>query len=237
MRQDRQRTLRDLSDSALIDAMRGGVSEAWQEFLVRFRPLLIQYGLRTKMGRSGANDCVEHVLEDAAMRWAVEGAAPPKNVVAYLLRAASLHQRTLERDATRRVRKHQRAIDEEQREGPILSSCSEAAIRDSRGPADHVEEFTQDALVRLCQLVRQSLGEDDSKILTQLADGLPHRAIAAELGLSYEAGRKRIQRLCARVRDLVPIAVQGLSSTDRVHVERLLRRFHGLTSRGMDDAV
>ena len=237
MRQDRQRTLRDVSDSALIDAMRDGVSEAWQEFLVRFRPLLMQYGLRTKMGRSDANDCVEHVLEDAAMRWAVDGAAPPKNIVAYLLRAASLHRRTLERDATRRERKHQLAIDEEQCDGAIVSASSEAAIRDSRGPADRVEEFTQDALARLCNLVRQSLREDDSKILMQLADGLPHREIAAELGLSYEAGRKRIQRLCARVRDVVPIAVQRLSSADRVHVERLFRRFHGVTSRGLDDAV
>src|SRR5689334_12170877 len=111
MRQDLQRSLRDLSDDALIDAMRGGVSEAWQEFLVRFRPVLIQYGLRTRMDPSEACDCVDQVLEDAALRWAVEGNAAPKNVIAYLLRALTFHRRTLERDAQRRVRRYERATD------------------------------------------------------------------------------------------------------------------------------
>lgn len=237
MRQDVQRTLRHLSDSALIEAMRCGASEAWQEFMTRFRPLLIQYGLRTRMDPSDANDCVDLVLEEAAMRWAVEGTAPPKNMIAYLLRAVSFHRRTLERNAKRRVRQYERSTDVGQSEGAILSLCSEASLRDSNGPTEDGTDATKNALERLCNLVRQSLSEEDAKILTQLADGLPHREIAAELGLSYDTGRKRIQRLCFRLRDLVPGAVNRLSSTDRVHVERLLRRVERLTARGIDDAV
>lgn len=235
--QDVQRTLRDLSDSALIDAMREGACEAWQEFWLRFRPLLVEYGRRTKTDHSEANECVEQVLEDAAMRWAVEGNAPPEKLIAYLLRALAFHRRTLEREAQRRTRRHKHATEAGQLQGAILSSCSEAVVRDTNGPAADQEDATRDALARLCNLVRESLGEVDAKILTQLADGLPHREIAADLGLSYEAARKRIQRLCARVRDLVPLAAQRLSSTDRVHVERLLRRVQRLTPRGIDDAV
>jgi DNA-directed RNA polymerase specialized sigma24 family protein len=237
MRQDVQRTLRHLSDRALIDAMRVGTSEAWQEFMMRFRPLLIEYGLRTRMDPADTGSCVDQVLEEAAMRWAVEGAAPPKNFIAYLLRALSLHRRTVERDAKRRARQYERATDAGQREGAVLSLCSEASVRDTNGPAEDGSDATQAALERLCNLVRQSLGEEDAKILTQLGDGLPHREIATELGLSYDAGRKRIQRLCARLRDLVPEAVQRLSSTDRVHIERLLRRLEPLRARGIDDAV
>lgn len=237
MRQEVQRTLRQLDDGALIEAMRGGSTEAWQEFLARFRPLLIQYGVRTKMGPSEASAAAELVLEEAAMRWAVENAAAPTNILAYLLRALSFHRRTLDRDAKRRAQRYERAIDPGQHEGAILSLCSEATVRESNGPAEESNTATQAALERLCCLVRQSLGDDDAKIFIQLSDGLPHREIAAELGLSYDAGRKRIQRLCARLRDLMPDVAKRLSSTDRAHVERLFRRMQRLTARGIDDAV
>src|SRR5438067_12367344 len=146
MRQDVQRTLRHLSDTALVDAMRGGASEAWQEFMMRFRPLLIQYGLRTRMDSSDANGSVDQVLEEAAMRWVVEGAAPPKNIIGYLLRALSFHRRTLDRDAKRRVRQYERATEAGQSEGAILSLCSEASIRDSNGPAETENDVTRGAL-------------------------------------------------------------------------------------------
>jgi DNA-directed RNA polymerase specialized sigma24 family protein len=237
MRQDVQRTLRHLSDSALIDAMQAGASEAWQEFMMRFRPVLLQYGLRTRVDSSDINGHVDQVLEEAALRWAIDGAAPPKNISAYLLRALSFHRRTVDRDTKRRARRYERATDADQNEGAVLSLCSEASVRDSNGPPEDASDATQGALERLCTLVRQSLGEQDARILTQLADGLPHREIAAELGLSYDAGRKRIQRLCARLRDVVPRAAAQLSSTDRVHVERVLRRLEPFRARGIEDAV
>lgn len=237
MRQDVQRRLRHLSDNVLIDAMRAGASEAWQEFMMRFRPVLLQYGMRTRVNDSDIDGYVDQVLEEAALRWAIDAAAPPKNITAYLLRALSFHRRTVDRDTKRRARHYERATDAGQNEGAIRSLCSEASVRDSNGPADDATDATQLALERLCNLVRQSLGEQDARILTQLADGLPHREIAAELGLSYDAGRKRIQRLCARLRDLVPNVVNQLSSTDRVHVERVLRRLEPFRARGIDDAV
>jgi DNA-directed RNA polymerase specialized sigma24 family protein len=237
MRQDLQRTLRHLSDGALIDAMRGGATEAWQEFMMRFRPVLIQYGLRTKMDPSVVSGGVDQVLEEAAMRWAVEGTAPPKDIIAYLLRALSFHRRTLERDDKRRVRQYERASEAGQYEGAILSLCSEASVRDSNGPAENESDSTQTALERLCHLLRQSLGDDDAKILTRLGDGLPHREIATELGLGYDAGRKRIQRLCSRLRDLMPEVIDQLSSADRIQVERVLRRLEPLRARGIGDAV
>ena len=204
---------------------------------MRFRPVLLQYGLRTRVENTDINGFVDQVLEEAAMRWAMDGVAPPKNITAYLLRALSFHRRTVDRDTKRLARHYERATDADENEGAILSLCSEASLRDSNGPVSDTSDATQGALERLCRLVRQSLSEQDATILTQLADGLPHREIAAELGLSYEAGRKRVQRLCARLRDLVPSAVGHLSSTDRVHVERLLRRLEPFRARGIDDAV
>lgn len=237
MQQDVQRALRQLSDRALIDAMRASAPEAWHEFIARFRPLLIRYGSRTGMDQVECEASVDQVLEESALRWAVDGAAPPENMAGYLLRALNFHRRTVERDAKRREERYHRAAEPDQPEGAVLSLCSEASVRYSAGPINDNENPTQGALERLCKLLRQSLGEEDSQILTQLADGLPQREIAEELGLTYEAGRKRIQRLCLRVRAMVPTIARQLSSTDRAHLERVLRRLQPVQSQGVDDAV
>lgn len=237
MQQDVQRALRQLSDRALIEAMRESAPEAWHEFMARFRPLLIRYGSRTGMDRVECEASVEQVLEESALRWAVDGAAPPENMAGYLLRALNFHRRTLERDAKRREDRYHRAAEPDQPEGAILSLCSEASVRYSAGSMYDDDNPTQGALARLCKLLRQSLGEEDSKVLMQLADGLPQREIAEELGLTYEAGRKRIQRLCVRVRGMVPTIARRLSNTDRAHLERVLRRLQPVQSQGVDDAV
>lgn len=237
MQQDVQRALRQLSDRALIDAMRDSAPEAWHEFMARFRPLLIRYGSRTGMERVECEESVEQVLEESALRWAVDGTTPPENMAGYLLRALNFHRRTLERDAKRREERYHRAAEPVQPEGAILSLCSEASVRYSAGSTYDDDNPTQGALARLCKLLRQTLGEEDSKVLMQLADGLPQREIAEELGLTYEAGRKRIQRLCVRVRGMVPTIARQLSSTDRAHLERVLRRLQPVQSQGVDDAV
>lgn len=237
MQRDVQRALRQLSDRALIDAMRESAGEAWHEFMARFRPLLIRYGSRTGMDRTECEAAVDQVLEESAMRWAIDGAAPPDNMAGYLLRALNFHRRTLERDAKRRENRYQRAAEPDQAEGAIVSLISEASVRYSAGSPDDDGDPTQGALQRLCALIRRSLGEEDSKILMQLADGLPQREIAEGLSLSYEAGRKRIQRLSARLRTLVPSVTKQLSTTDRAHLERLLKRLQPVRSQGVDDAV
>lgn len=238
-RKDQQvrRALRHVSDDALIDAMREGTSEAWQEFMMRFRPLLMEYGHRTRRNEADWISCVETVLEEAAMRWAIDGAPRPRNVASYLLRAAAFHSRTVERDAKRRAARCDAAAEQAEGQGVVLSLCSEASVRYSHGPADSEPQSARGALGRFCKVLRHSLTEEEWKILGELGDGLPYRDIATELGLNYEAARKRIQRLCARVRGLVPAALEQLSTTDRAQVERLLRRARPTPSTGVDDAV
>jgi DNA-directed RNA polymerase specialized sigma24 family protein len=232
-----KKALRDLSDTALIDAMRDGAPEAWQEFLMRFRPLLEHYGQRTRMDPVDWSNCVDTVLEEAAMRWAVDGACRPKNFAAYLLQAAKFRRLTMERDEKRRARRHQLAVHGASIEGAVLSLCSEAAIRDSYGPAESGHEESHAALSHFCSILLEPLSEGDRSILELLGAGFPHREIANGLGTNYETGRKRIQRLCARVRDAVPSALKRLSETDRAHVERVLLRLRSKGPLGADDDV
>jgi len=233
-----RRALRGVSDRSLIDAMRDDSPEAWEEFMRRFRPLLERYGRRMGMSRPDWDSCVITVLEDAAMRWAIDGAPLPRSMASYLLRAVSFHRMTMEREAGRRARRHLLAGDSGHHEGVILSLCSEAAVRDSYGPSTSTDGARASTLARFCQLLREPLTELEEEMLSRLGDGLPHREIAALLGVSYEAARKRIQRLVAKVRERVPHALEQLSADDRKEVERLLRRLHAASMKGgNDDAV
>lgn len=231
-----RRALRNLSDEALIGAMREGVAAAWQEFMTRFRPLLVRYGDRIGMDHADWNVCVDTVLEEAAMRW-VDGGNRPKNMAGYLLRAATFHRRSMERDAKRRAKRYAAAAGGEEGEGAVLSLCSEASVRDSYGPAEIGQDCRRGALERFWSLLGESLTDEERSVLARLGDGLPHREIAAELGLSYETGRKRIQRLCARVRALVPQVLDRMNATEREQVEQFLKRLRPAQSRGADDVV
>ena len=219
-----RQALRDLSDKALIDAMRGGAPEAWQEFMMRFRPLLDRYAHRTEIDPVDRADCIDSVLEDSAMRWAIDGTSPPESLLAYLIRAVDYRRKAMRREASRRAGRYELAGRAATIEGVVLSLCSEASVRESRGPDDAEEDESRAAIGRFCALLIEPLTQEDRSILARLGDGLPYRELAAELGMSYEAGRKRIQRLCARVRDSAPDVLERLSTVDRAHVERLLPR-------------
>lgn len=226
-----------MSDSVLIAAMREGHVSAWQEFMMRFRPFLLRYGSRARMDPAEWSACVDTVLEEAAMRWAVDGEMQPKSITGYLLRAATFHRRTIERNDNRRARRHREAVRESGAEGAVLSLCSEAAVRDSYGPSGTMERTGSATLRRFCELLCVSLSGEERGILARIGDGMPHREIAAELGVGYETGRKRIQRLCTRVRALVPAALAQMNQSDRVEIERFLTRLRPERSKGADDDV
>lgn len=223
-----RQALRDLSDKALIDAMRDGLPEAWQEFMMRYRPLLDRFARRTGIPPADQPDCVDAVLEDAALRWVIDGAAPPENLPAYLLRAVTYRRKRMERDASRLSKRYALTSTVE---GAVVSLCSTSSIRDSQGLTDSSPDEGQAVLAKFCALLIEPLNEDDRMMLARLGDGLPYREIAAELGVNYESGRKRIQRLCARVRDAVPQVLEQLSDDERARINRILPRMRSTAER------
>ena len=234
-----RRAMRALSDQALIKSMREGIPEAWEEFMSRFRPVLEQYARRTGIDDADWSGCVLAVLEDAAMRWAIKGAVLPRSMTAYLVRAVNLHRMTLERDGRRRAQRYERAATSVHGEGVVLSTVSESSIRYSRSPQSDADETRNAALDRFCRLLREPLTDEEAELLARVGDGVPHREIAELLGVSYDAARKRIQRLTARVRDLVPLVMEQLTDVERAEAERFLRRLKSPrgSTRGEDDAA
>jgi FixJ family two-component response regulator len=61
-------------------------------------------------------------------------------------------------------------------------------------------------------------------MLAWVAEGVPQRMIAEWLGISREAAKKRIARLCRRLRAAAPDVAALLPSADRREIDRLLRR-------------
>lgn len=214
-----------LADSALIDAMRDGVPEAWFEFDARFRPLLDLYARRVGIPRWEANICVTDVLDDEALELAEGARGIPRHLSAYLMRALRHRFLEMKRASARRHRRHASAAGAQQNEGVLIGVMSEHARRASE-PRCVAEETAQSAspIMRFARLLDARLTVDERQVLAWVGEAVPHRVIAEWLGISREAAKKRIARLCRRVRALGDEIGSQLAPNDRREVEHVLRR-------------
>lgn len=221
-----RRAMRALGDGALVLAMREGKPEAWREFDDRFRPLLELYAERTGIPRGDWDACVVAVIDDAAMRLATEGCEIPASVPAYLVRAAHHARLHLKRDGQRRDRSYELAARDSGRQGVIGTLCSAAALRDSEDPLERADPRVHAALSRFVSLLEEHLDVEERHMLGWVGEGVQRREIAAWMGANYEAVRKRILRIGARLRRMMPTLLLQLAPEDRVEVQRLLKRFN-----------
>lgn len=215
---------RALPDAELVAAMRGGEPAAFAEFHARFRPLLLRQARRLRIRQAWWPDCVDDVLEDAALRLIAEAAPLPRSLAGYLARAARNRFLNMSRDDAGRMRRHAAVAEapDHPAERVVRSLCSENAKRASGDP--WTPPVLDSALSRLGELLTRDLTEEEQQLLAWVAEGVEHRQIAAWLGNSYAATTKRIWRVCARLRELAPVYVAAMPETDRADVERFFRR-------------
>jgi DNA-directed RNA polymerase specialized sigma24 family protein len=212
------RRLRALSDAALLDVMRGGDELAWGEFADRFRPLLEQFARRTGIPRWEWDACITDVLDEEALKFTRRRLTLPASLGAYLVRAVRNRHLRLKRAAERRERHYASAADA----GMVL--CSEGTMRLSEGSAGTDSAAASSAMARLVEIFRAELSEDDVLLLTWRGAGVPHRQVAAWLGVSYDAAAKRVARLSQRLRAIASSCVERFPVEERPEVERFLRR-------------
>jgi hypothetical protein len=79
-------------------------------------------------------------------------------------------------------------------------------------------------LARLAAMFSRELTDDDMLLLTWRGAGVPHRQVAAWLGITYDAAAKRLARLSRRLREIARSSVQRFPPDERVEIERFLRR-------------
>ena len=224
--ESRRSRLRALTDAALIDAMRDGVPEAWTEFDARFRPLLERYAARVGIPRWDWSVCITEVLDDEALRLVERGVAPPQHMTAYLVRAVRNRFLELKRATLRRDRRYADAAAlQPVAGGAIAVLISEHTRRASDTPRVAEERvYGSNAVRRFAQLISASLSDQERQLLAWVSEGVPRRLIAEWLGVTREAAKKRVSRLCHRVRALAVETRERLPAEGGREIDRLLRR-------------
>ena len=207
---------RALSDAALVEAMRVSIPEAWIEFDARFRPLLERYAARIGIPRWEWSSCITEVLDDEALRLIERSREVPQQMAAYLIRAVRNRHLALKRAALRRDNRYAGA------DGALVSEHTRRA-----GEAPRVSEEQQSTptgVTRLGQLLSARLSDEERQMLAWVAEGVPQRVIAEWSGINREAAKKRIARLCRRLRADADALTAELSPEARREVDRLLQR-------------
>lgn len=214
------RGARALQDRELLREMRAGEFAAWAEFEARFRPLLEHVAGRMRIPSADWAECVGEVIEDEAIKLSTQDAVAPASVVAWLVAAMRRRYLTLQRTAGRRDRRYAAAAAAAPGgERVVATACSASMLKVSEPVLDEPEAMP---LARLGRLVAAELSESDRLLLMWCAEGVPRRLIAEWTGTSYESTRKRIQRLCAKVRGVARQHAARFSLAERRVLERAL---------------
>lgn len=214
------RGARALQDRELLLEMQAGEFAAWAEFEARFRPLLEHVARRMRIPSADWPECVGEVIEDEAVKLSAEHATAPESVAAWLVAAMRRRYLMLQRTAGRRDRRYVAAASETAGGGSVVASaCSMSMLRVSEPPLDQTDSMPME---RLGRLLAAELSESDRLLLMWCAEGVPRRLIAEWTGTTYEAARKRIQRLSMRMRELACQQAAMFSLPERRALERAL---------------
>ena len=204
------------SDRELIVAMRADISAAFDEFVARYQPLLLARSRRFDIPHWEREDCVADVLESMMLRLLKPEVRAPKEMAAYLVRV--LHNRLVDVFRARAAR--------EAEPGAMADSSATAmeAPFATRGALDVATPSLSPALERLAHALMDPLTEEERQLIGWESNMIPHRTIAAWLGVSHAAATKRMWRLRARLRETAVRYSESLAPAERAEIERVINR-------------
>src|SRR4051812_4781557 len=212
--------------------MRASVPEAWAEFDARFRPLLERYATRVGIPRWDWSACITEVLDDESLRLIERSTRDmPEHLSAYLVRAVRNRHLALKRAATRRERRYAAAAAADPVTDGVLSLLISEHSRQAADPPRVSEEMAtaSSAVKQFGTLLSARLTNSEREMLAWVAEGVPQRVIAEWLGINREAAKKRIARLCKRLRAIACAVRDELPMDARREIDRLMRRTSAVT--------
>ncbi|HEY2853668.1 MAG TPA: hypothetical protein VGJ18_12525, partial [Gemmatimonadaceae bacterium] len=214
-----------ISDRALVDALRAGQSEAVDELIRRFEPLVARYAQLLGIPLSDRGHWIGELLYEVAMTLSRARVTPPRHLGAYIAGACNMkarRQRVVELKYQQRLGAAAERIAGSD-EAAVIGLCSEDALRSAQDPL--VESAPLSPLLqRLVSAFAETITPDEQRLLEYLANQISYTTIAWWLGLTRPAAVSRIQRLRGR---LVRAAVSfgsSLNHDDRTELVRFLRR-------------
>lgn len=189
-----------LSDGVLVRAMRRHDRRALREFFVRFYAPLEAHAAALGVPREERDELVTEFLDDAALRLLESPAEAPRHLLGYLVRGFRHRVANRGRSDGRRRAAHARAVDgnDETPERPVASTCSEEALRASRGPGRD-EPGPSSVRRRIAELIDAETTDEEKKVLAWLGEQVGMSEIGARLGLNRNAAKSRVRRLRRRL--------------------------------------
>ncbi|MGQ0715172.1 MAG: RNA polymerase sigma factor, partial [Gemmatimonadaceae bacterium] len=218
MRNRTRAEYRAMNDGELIIAIRLREPLAFEEFFLRFEPLLLDTARNAGIPAAEREQQVQDLLADVGMALANRDLEIPRQLRSYLMRSLRNRWRNSARAATRRARHEygaavvaERAVIDENSE-PTEAQPSEAG---DEGQAEFSEPVR-----RLALALRRELTDAERQLLVWANRGVPTRLIAEWLGDNRSAVKVRIWRLRQRLWRMAQEFGIGLSDAQRTELDR-----------------
>jgi RNA polymerase sigma factor (sigma-70 family) len=217
------------TDVDLVIRMRTGAPAAFEQFVERFHPVLLDYARRAGADQPERDELVSDVLSDVALHFLTPGIATPRNPRMYLITAFRNRLLNGKRRQTRRERHHSGAVrdaaldSEYADDSNVVAGCSEGAVRESRGPGWERAALPK-ALERLAVHLDEALTVEERQLLVAVAENVPQREVAEWLGVSHVVARKRLERLRSRMMQVAMRYANALEPDDAREIQRFFRR-------------
>jgi len=218
-----------LDDVAIVTRLRTGEPIGFEDFVERFHRVLLDYARRASVDAHERDEFVRDVLADAALHFLALGSSVPSNPRLYLIttfRNKLLNKRRgrLRQEKTLSSALRDAAADSEYAdEANVVAGCSEARVRESRGPGWERAPL-RGALERLSAHLSEALTAEERQLLVAVAENVPQRQVAEWLGVSHSVARKRLERLRGRMVQVAMRYTNALEPNDARELQRFLRR-------------
>jgi RNA polymerase sigma factor (sigma-70 family) len=217
------------SDVDLVIRLRTGAPVAFEQFVDRFHPVLLDYARRAGVDQPERDELVSDVLSDVALHFLTPGVGTPRNPRMYLITAFRNRLINGKRGHARREHHHATAVREAALDsdyaddGDAAAGCSEDAVRESRGPGWERAVLPR-ALALLAVHLDEALTSEERQLLVAVAENVPQREVAEWLGVSHVVARKRLERLRGRMMQVAMRYTNALNPDDAREVQRFFRR-------------
>ena len=214
----------ELDDAELVEAMRRDEPRAVEEFVARYRALLLDVARRRGVPESERDEMVSDVLHDVAIKFATTDAALPAALSGYLLTALRNRLQNVWRGQSRSAARDALAASaSETGEQIVQAACSEDTVRASLGAGADALRLTP-ALERLASALDERLTHDERRLLAWLGAYVPQRRIAQWLDVKPSTAMVRIWRLRERLREAALRYAAPLDADERAELMRFFRR-------------
>ena len=215
----------EVPDPELVAGLRAGHLEAFDEFMRRFQRLVDLQARQLGVPVPERLHWVAELLHDVALTLARSRIPTRVSLAAYLIGACAKRARGTAR-ASRLRAVHERASLSDVAatgERAVTGLCSEASLRDARGPGWEPVVLSP-PLKQLVSALDERLTPDERQLLSWRGQLVPYSQMAQWLGMSRGAVKARVRRLVRRLVDVSLCFGATLDLKDRREFLRFLRR-------------